>query len=121
KLEALHSAVRALSVSAYNRGCMWHVSAPHRSCIGHRTGYSLHENARRQVGNLCPLQNPPGIDASLTVGVGKTGSVTHQAASRHECAKFEDRGNRVAERQRGELVAPADEEGIGPTAGDGGW
>ena len=28
KLEASHSAVRALSVSAYNRGCMWHVSAP---------------------------------------------------------------------------------------------
>src|SRR5262245_23507092 len=27
-------------------GCMWHVSAPHRPCIGHRTGYSLHENAR---------------------------------------------------------------------------
>ena len=25
---------------------MWHVSAPHRACIGHRTGYSLHENAR---------------------------------------------------------------------------
>src|SRR5262249_27005351 len=46
KLEASHSAVRALSVSAYNRGCMWHVSAPHRPCIGHRTGYSLHENAR---------------------------------------------------------------------------
>src|SRR5215510_12238460 len=45
-LEALHSAVRALSVSAYNRGCMWHVSALYRPCIGHRTGYSLHENAR---------------------------------------------------------------------------
>jgi len=25
---------------------MWHVSAPHRPCIGHRTGYSLLENAR---------------------------------------------------------------------------
>src|SRR5262249_56271268 len=46
KLEASHSAVRALSVSASNRGCMWHVSAPYRPCIGHRTGYSLHENAR---------------------------------------------------------------------------
>src|SRR5262249_48331736 len=46
KLEASHSAVRALSVSAYNRGCMWHVSALYRPCIGHRTGYSLHENAR---------------------------------------------------------------------------
>src|SRR5262249_15815779 len=44
--KASHSAVRALSVSAYNRGCMWHLSAPHRPCIGHRTGYSLHENAR---------------------------------------------------------------------------
>src|SRR5262245_14644509 len=46
KLEASHSAVRALSVSAYNRGCMWHISALYRPCIGHRTGYSLHENAR---------------------------------------------------------------------------
>ena len=46
KLEASHSAVRALSVSASNRGCMWHVSALYRPCIGHRTGYSLHENAR---------------------------------------------------------------------------
>src|SRR5262249_32203939 len=46
KLDAAHSAVRALSVSASNRGCMWHVSAPYRPCIGHRTGYSLHENAR---------------------------------------------------------------------------
>jgi hypothetical protein len=25
---------------------MWHVSALYRPCIGHRTGYSLHENAR---------------------------------------------------------------------------
>ena len=38
--KALHSAVRALSVSAYNRGGMWHVSALYRPCIGHRTGYS---------------------------------------------------------------------------------
>ena len=37
--------MRALSVSAYNRGCMWHVSALYPPCIGHRTGYSLHENA----------------------------------------------------------------------------
>jgi Haem-degrading len=42
EVEASHSAVRALSVSAYNRGCVWHVSALHRPCIGHRTGYSLH-------------------------------------------------------------------------------
>src|SRR5262249_55438382 len=27
-------------------GGMWHVSALYRPCIGHRTGYSLHENAR---------------------------------------------------------------------------
>jgi len=25
---------------------MWHVSALYRPCIGHRTGHSLHENAR---------------------------------------------------------------------------
>jgi len=40
KLEASHSAVRALSVSAYNRGCMWHVSAPIGPVRGpsHRSG-----------------------------------------------------------------------------------
>ena len=41
--------MRALSVSAYNRGCMWHVSAPHRACIGHRTGYSLHVGHERNA------------------------------------------------------------------------
>ena len=50
KLDASHSAVRALSVSAYDRGCMWYVSAPHRPCIGHRTGYSLHVGHARMPG-----------------------------------------------------------------------
>src|SRR5262249_34636420 len=40
-------------VSAYNRGCMWHVSAPHRPCIGHRTGYSL-----REMPDLADLHQP---------------------------------------------------------------
>src|SRR5215472_17015119 len=35
----------AFRISLQSR-CTWHVSAPHRPCIGHRTGYSLHENAR---------------------------------------------------------------------------
>ena len=53
KLDASHSAVRALSVSAYNRGCMWHVSAPHRPCIGHRTGYSLHAKISLHTAQAC--------------------------------------------------------------------
>src|SRR5262249_25122533 len=50
---ASHSAVRALSVSAYNRGCMWHASAPHRPCIGHRTGYSLHAKISLHTAQAC--------------------------------------------------------------------
>jgi hypothetical protein len=34
----------------------------------------------RQVGGLLALENPPGVNASLAVGVRKTRSVAHQAA-----------------------------------------
>ena len=42
-----------------------------------------------------------------------TAAVAHQAAGRGELAILVDRGHRVAERQCGELLAPADEECIG--------
>src|SRR5262249_55368593 len=32
---------------------MWHVSAPHRPCIGHRTGYSLHVKISLHTAQAC--------------------------------------------------------------------
>ena len=34
----------------------------------------------RQVGRLLALENPPGVDAGLAIGIGNAGSVAHQAA-----------------------------------------
>jgi hypothetical protein len=65
-----------------------------------------------QIGGLVALENPAGVDAGLTVHVRNTASVAHQAASRGELAILEDRGHRVAERQCGELLAPAIKERI---------
>ena len=67
----------------------------------------------RQVGWLLALENAAGVDAGLTVRVRNTAAVAHQAAGRGELAILVDRRHRVANRQRGELFAPADEECIG--------
>src|SRR3954454_2837113 len=66
----------------------------------------------RQLGHLRTLQNPAGVDAGLAIGIGKTGSVTDQAASRNKLALNVDRRHRMSCRQRHDLVAPADEERI---------
>src|SRR5436305_12417272 len=34
----------------------------------------------RQVARLLALENPPSVDADLAIGIGKAGSVAHQAA-----------------------------------------
>ena len=48
----------------------------------------------RQVGRLLALENPAGIDAGLTIGVGDAGSVAHQAAGFGKLAQGIDRGHR---------------------------
>ena len=64
----------------------------------------------RQVGRLLALEDAAGVDADQTVRLRNAASVAHQAAGRGELAILVDRGHRVAERQCGELFAPADEE-----------
>src|SRR5688572_20648499 len=61
----------------------------------------------RQVGRLLALENPAGVDADLPVTVRNTASVAHQTTGRGELAVLENRGHRMAERQCGELFAPA--------------
>jgi ABC transporter substrate binding protein len=61
----------------------------------------------------------PSLRVEVSPGTGQSvriwsaASVTHQAAGRDECAILEDRAHRVADRQCGELFAPANEECIG--------
>src|SRR5262245_62852941 len=65
----------------------------------------------RQVGRLLAFENPPSVDAGLTIRVRNTASVAHQAAGRGEFAKLVDRRHRVAERECGELAGSGDKEG----------
>jgi hypothetical protein len=51
----------------------------------------------RQISRLVALDYASGIDASLTVRLRKTASITHQAAGGSEVARLVDRGHRVAD------------------------
>src|SRR5262245_110465 len=53
------------------------------------------------------LQDSAGINADLAIAVSKARSVTHQAAGGYGFAPRVDCGNRVACRQRNELITPA--------------
>src|SRR5437660_453652 len=64
----------------------------------------------REVGRFLALEDPAGVGADNTKVARKTASIAHQTAGRGELAILVDRGHRVAERQRGELLAPAIEE-----------
>ena len=68
----------------------------------------------RQVGGLLALEDAAGVDADQTVRIRKTAAVAHQAAGRGKLAILVDRGHRVAERQCGELFAPAVKNGSVP-------
>ena len=67
----------------------------------------------RQVGRLFALENPPGIDAGLAIGVGMAVSVAHQAAGHDILAQGIDRRQRMASRQRDELFPLREHEGAG--------
>ena len=67
----------------------------------------------RQVGRLLALENAASVDPDLTVLVGKTAAVAHQAAGFGELTKLEDRRHRMSRCQCGELHAPGDEKSIG--------
>src|SRR5262245_39305318 len=90
-----------------------------RDCYAKRLGsleVQEHPDLRgllnRQLARLFAFENAGGVDASQTVSVGKATAIAHQAAGSDELAVFEDRWHRVSERQFGELLASAIEEGI---------
>src|SRR3954468_16398781 len=66
----------------------------------------------RQVGWPFTLENPPDIDASLTIGVGETTSIAHQAAGSCELAGLVDGWHGVLPGQCGQPFALAIEERI---------
>src|SRR5215468_11006104 len=66
----------------------------------------------RQFARFFPFENTGGVDASQTVSVGKATAIAHQPAGGDELAVFENRRYRVSERQFGELLASAIEQGI---------
>src|SRR5262249_5622555 len=64
----------------------------------------------QQIGRLVALENPPGVSADQTVVFRFTAAIAHQAAGGGKLAKFVDRGDRVADRQIGELFAVSREK-----------
>src|ERR1051325_10098744 len=67
----------------------------------------------RKIGGLLAVENSANVDAGQPVRIRKACSVAHQAAVNSELAGKVDCWQSVAERQRGELFAPADEEWVG--------
>src|SRR5205085_2971878 len=65
----------------------------------------------RQVGRLLALQDATDVDADLAERVRKARAVARESAGRCIKALGRDRGDRMAQRQRGDLLAPADEQG----------
>src|SRR5579871_1515030 len=66
-----------------------------------------------QVAGVFAFEYAAGVDPGHAIGILRVATVTDQAAGRGERATLEDRGHRVAERQRGEPFGLADEESIG--------
>src|SRR5262249_29106492 len=65
----------------------------------------------RKIGWFLAFENASGIDASLVVRIAEAGTVAHQAASQGILTVWEDRGQRVAGRQRRELFYALPVEG----------
>ena len=68
------------------------------------TNSTLYGLLDRQIGGLRALENSAGIDAGLTICIGKTGSVAHQAAGRGELTQRVNRRQRVARRKCDESI-----------------
>src|SRR6516164_602074 len=56
-----------------------------------------------EIGGLLAFENAPGIDASLTVLIADAAAIAHQATGQDVFTVWEDRGQRMAVRQRREL------------------
>src|SRR5262249_20744459 len=68
----------------------------------------------RQIGRLATFKNSPGIDSDEAMCFRNVGPVAHQTSGRSELAPLIDRGNRVLNRQGGELLGMAGEERVAP-------
>src|SRR5262249_33663292 len=115
---------------------MRHIECPLRANSGHCRPHWITSSARASSGggtvmslgslqvqehlNLCGLlnrhlarlfafENSANINAGQTVSVGNAAAITQQAAGGDELAVFEDCRYRMADGQRGELFAPANE------------
>src|SRR6516165_4031656 len=64
----------------------------------------------RQIGRLVALENPPGMDARSAKGSWDVVTVTDQAAVGGILTKSINRRNRMARRERNDLIAPADKK-----------
>src|SRR5262249_42879216 len=65
-----------------------------------------------QVGRLLSPQNSPGVDAGLTIRIRKVGSVAHEPAREREITHRIDCRNRMARRERNDLIAARQEERV---------
>src|SRR5262252_7271600 len=66
-----------------------------------------------QVRWFLALENPAGISSSLAMAAGEIASVAHQAARRSKLTRPVHRWQRVASRQRDQLLAQTKREWIG--------
>src|SRR5438128_9673344 len=62
----------------------------------------------REVAWLLAFENSTDVNAHLSIGVYKTGSVAHQAADRGEVSPLVDRGHRMASCQRDDCLTSAE-------------
>jgi hypothetical protein len=67
----------------------------------------------RQIGRLLAPENPAGVDAGLTIGIGEARAVTRQAAGRGKLTSFINRRNGMARCQRNDSIALAVKERVG--------
>src|ERR1700747_3417800 len=67
----------------------------------------------RKVSRLLALENPPDINANLSIGIDETGAVAHQAARCGKVAPNVQRGNRMARRERDDPITPVIKEWSG--------
>src|SRR6516164_8987830 len=68
----------------------------------------------RQIGRLTAFEDSPGIDPYEAMCFRNIIPVAHQTSGRSELAPLVDRGNRVLNRQGGELLDMAGEERVAP-------
>src|SRR5215471_16863308 len=64
----------------------------------------------RQTGRFLALENPPGINRRLAVGIRQVGAITHEAASQDILAPGVDRSHAAPRRKRYDLFALAVEK-----------